>query len=188
MAANLPIFRYEKGDVAGYCTVLDLVFEASHYSKRLYAVQLNCCGLLLEKSQKQLRDGQRRNRASCPECAGRKRLANRETTLRGKPITIGEKIGPVTVIGVGHDNQHKLVKWACCGNEEQLAHRRIFHLRNEAKHELNYQKRCWSCYSLARSGKASERAKKIVIEEAMLPLGIISAATAWPRPRLGAVL
>ena len=64
-----PIKLFQAGDVAGYCTVIRLLQEAKTFDQRIYEVYASCCGRKMQRSQRSLRDNQRRERGCCDECA-----------------------------------------------------------------------------------------------------------------------
>lgn len=64
-----PIKLFQAGDVAGYCTVIRLLQDAKTFEQRIYEVYASCCGRKMHRSQRSLRDNQRRERGCCDECA-----------------------------------------------------------------------------------------------------------------------
>jgi hypothetical protein len=178
-----PAKRLAPGQVVAYATVLRLKFDAPEYETRAYEVRLECCGKTVERTQRQLMDMQRRHRTCCAACAAPKRLIGREHTPRGVPIWVGEVIGPVTVIAAGASKTTKLIRWACCGKEELVGHERLHKLRSDAKSGQTHHQ-CWAC-RFGTKPRPGPRPQLPPPDE-ILPPGILSAAIAWPRPRVGA--
>ena len=174
-----PVKRFRPGDVVAHCTVIRLVCEALNYSLRTYEVRLACCGRVVEYTQKYLRKAQYKETRACPSCAAKARMTG---TVR-QPVVVGEVIGPITVIGEGLTPRLKLIHWSCCGKEEQVGHEKLHRLRSDARHGNTHEK-CWSCYTQGRYG--TQPRPKLPPPSEILPPGILSAAVAWPRPRLGA--
>ena len=174
------IKRYAPGDVVGNCTIISLTADANTYSQRIYAVRLDCCGKTTEKTQKFIRDADRHHHKQCQTCAARaKRLAG--APLRGMPIVVGTVAGPVTVIGLGPDTQHKRVIWSCCGRAEVVNNRVIYRLRQAGK-LVTWQMRCQPCYAKERASHAKQAPRIRDMQVTLSTMGMISAAIAWPRP------
>lgn len=173
------IKRYQAGDVVGYITVLRLVDDHTNYAHRLYEVRLDCCGRVVERSQKLIRKTATSGASGCASCAAKKRMTG---TVR-QPVVVGEVIGPITVIRPGATALTKWIRWACCGKEEMVGHERLHRLRSDARRGNTHEK-CWACYTHGRYG--TQPRPRLPPPSEILPKGIISAAVAWPRPRLGA--
>ncbi len=96
-------------------------------------------------------------------------------------------MGPVTVLAAGPTTVLKRVLWSCCGREDVIGHERLYRMRHNAKTRPGAV--CQACYIARRSGLpvSLEVAPHLDWRPTeILPPGIISAAVAWPRPRLGA--
>lgn len=180
-AANIQ--RLVIGETIGNATILRLVFDASNYRDRTYEVRLECCGKSDIRTQKFIREGERRRRTRCASCEAKARRDNQIPQPRGLPFRIGEVIGIATVIGEGSSPLHKIIRLACCGTETEVNHQRLHKLRSDAKHGRP-DHMCWTCYTKERYGQPRQRT--VAAPTVMLPPGILSAAVAWPRPRLGA--
>lgn len=176
------VIRLEPGEVIGNATIIRLYDDASNYSRRLYEALMACCGRIVIRSQKQLRADMRTGVTLCASCAAKARRLQQDPVPRGIPVAIGEVIGPITVIAAGSSPLHKLIHWACCGKDEDVTHERLHKLRADARRGKTHNQ-CWSCYTKGRHG-VRRRPQPPTIE--ILPPGILSAAVAWPRPRMGA--
>lgn len=179
-AANIQ--RLVIGATIGNATILRLVGDASNYRDRVYEVRLECCGQSDTRTQKFIRECERRGRVRCASCEAKARRANQNPQPRGLPVALGEVIGPITVIADGSSKTHKVIHWACCGKDEEVTHERLHKLRADARRGETHNQ-CWSCYTKGRYG-VRRRPQPPTI--AILPPGILSAAVAWPRPRVGA--
>lgn len=184
-----PVKRYYPGDVVGNATIVRLVEDDAHYSRRLYEARLACCGALVIRHQKHLCGSARAGVTLCAACSAKDKRARQVQQPRGMNIQVGAVIGPVTVIAAGSSKLHKIVRWACCGNEVEVPHKRLHRLRDEIKD--GHPHRCWSCYVNSRYGpirrqKPPPPPPPPPPQITILPPGIISAAVAWPRPRVGA--
>ena len=177
------IRRLVPGDEVGYYTVIALLEDARSHANRLYQARMGCCGRVVEITQKRLIDSRRYGALSCQPCAARARLINRGAPVHVLAVTIGEGIVPVTVIAAGEDSRHKIVRWRCCHKEEELSHAALYRLRHAAKIGEGRQ-RCRACYTKGSNGQPRQRT--VAAPTIMLPPGILSAATAWPRPGVGA--
>jgi hypothetical protein len=173
------IRRLVPGDEVGYYTVIALLEDARSHANRLYQARMGCCGRVVEITQKRLIDSRRYGALSCQPCAARARLTKRGAPVHGLAVTIGESIGPVTVIAAGADSRHKIVRWHCCNKEEEVRHAKLHRLRSDHKHGQTHEQ-CWSCYTKGRYAN-----RPVPPPALILPPGILSAATAWPRPRVG---
>ena len=177
------IKRLEPGQVVGYLTVLKILIDSRSYENRVYECRTGCCGRVVELTQRQLKDAERRERAGCIHCRGKQPVtppAPRQT------VQIGDVIGPVTVIRAGGSTTHKRVLWSCCGREDEISHERLYRMRYNAKTQPGAV--CQACYIARRSGLpvSLEVAPRLDWRPTeILPPGIISAAVAWPRPRVG---
>ncbi len=176
------VIRLEPGEVIGNATIIRLYDDASNYSRRLYEARLECCGRVVIRTQKHLRADMRTGVTLCASCTAKARRLQQDHVPRGIPVAIGEVIGPITVIAAGSSPRHKRIHWACCGKDEEVTHERLHKLRADARRGQTHTQ-CWSCYTYGRYGV---RRRPQVPTMELLPLGIISAAEAWPRPRMGA--
>lgn len=178
--------RFHPGEVVGYATIIRLLFDAPAYELRSYLVRLACCGREVDLTQRQLKDAERRERNMCAQCFGHEvRLtppSPRQT------VAIGETIGPVTVLGAGATTTQKRVIWSCCGREDVMSHERLYRLRHAAKTQ-SHEAVCQFCYTAKRQGVPvvfDQPTRTDWRPTEILPPGILSAAVAWPRPRVGA--
>ena len=178
------VIRFQPGEIIANFTIVKITQDAPNYRERRYEVINNCCGSRGEHTQKNIRDAVRHNNQLCPACAAKARKLSRDFS-HGEPIKIGSVIGAVTVLRAGDDNKHKLVKWGCCGREEQVPHTKLYKLRNAAK-LATWEQRCMACYRAERSRDTHWLPRVRPQRTTMANLGLISAAIAWPRPQLGA--
>lgn len=184
----MPIIikRFHAGDVVGYCTIVRLLIDDRAYENRTYQVLTNCCQQPVERTHKQLRQAQFRLRSACEACS---RLARSKLpSAPRQPMRVGDVMGPVVVLAEGPTTKIKKVIWSCCGKVELVGNERLYRLRHAAKTQ-SHEAVCKFCYSAKRNGVP------VVFDQPprtdwrpteILPPGILSAAVAWPRPRVGA--
>ncbi len=181
------IVRFQPGEIQGYITIINLTREMPNSADRLYRVRRDCCGTETEMSHSAIRDTVRKRRECCARCAILKKRAGGQFK-GGDPVQRGAVMGPVTVIRAGGSATHKRVIWSCCGREDEMSHERLYRLRHAAKTQ-SHEAVCKFCYSAKRNGVP------VVFDQPprtdwrpteILPPGILSAAVAWPRPRVGA--
>jgi hypothetical protein len=182
----MPIIikRFHAGDVVGYCTIVRLLIDDRAYENRTYQVLTNCCQQPVERTHKQLRQAQFRLRSACEACS---RLARSKLpSAPRQPVRVGDVMGPVVVLAEGPTTKIKKVIWSCCGKVDLVGNERLYRLRHNAK--LQPDAVCKDCYQLKRYGAPTVDvpARTDWRPTEILPPGIISAAVAWPRPRLGA--
>lgn len=182
------IVRFQPGEIQGYITIINLTREMPNSADRLYRVRRDCCGTETEMSHSAIRDTVRKRRECCARCAILKKRAGGQFK-GGDPVQRGAVMGPVTVIGPGSAPGRYAVRWSCCGAEDERAVGYLYKLKSWAAD--GYHGLCRDCYADKRAGRLSEpvvAAEELPYwqREPLLPPGLISAAAAWPRPRLGA--
>ena len=177
------IKRLEPGQKVGYSVIVKLCRDSQSYETRLYECRTECCGRLVHLTQRQLKDAERRERAGCIKCRGKQ---NARPPAPRQTVKIGDVMGPVTVLAAGPTSVLKRVLWSCCGREDLIGHERLYRMRHNAKTQPEAV--CMSCYVARRQGQSVTVAQPRTDwrPTEILPPGIISAAEAWPRPRMGA--
>lgn len=179
------LVRLNEGGIYAYLKIIRLVADSNLAEMRHYLVQAQCCGTVAERSEKSIRDAARRERATCQAC----RWAD-------TGIAPGQHYGPALVLEPADDLWR--VRWDCCGRETTVRADHLRNLRNLAN--KGQDPWCRRCANAARVGvpqalRATLRRQDDLRDDdeeptgyhsgtGNLPPGAISAALAWPRPRL----
>lgn len=174
------------GQIMGAFEILDLARDALDSRKRVYRVRALCCGQVVERTSHSLRSSDRVEAGRCKDCGVAHKPAAVRPTPSGK-YPPGMAVGPVVVVAEGEITGWRRVRWGCCGREELLQVGRLSMMRyREAQGQAG---QCRACDHAARRGESAAVAvdlpggrKSWLPAGAVLPLGVISAAVAWPRP------
>lgn len=172
----------------GYLQVLKQINESALMEMRSYLVRAECCGTVTERSERAIRDTERKGRACCQECWWR------EKRVVQAPM---QRVGPILVLHKGSAPETWVVRWDCCGREVEISEARVRNIRNLTRKGKTTL--CGPCHGATWVGvpNALRMRQPDDIEEedddllpvlhtgtGNLPPGLISAALAWPRPRL----
>lgn len=183
-------------------TILAVLKDAPSGDHRWYRAQAACCGIEVERKEHSLIEARRKGAQLCHRCARQAANFNRAASYG-----FHERFGPVRVIDRGPEKKTWRVVWDCCGKESTIGQAYLNRLRVEKG--LGRDTVCLAC-SIKRSrllAKERERPNKdslrkkdllpilplppmrprddrviLTPEAAQLPIGIIPAAIAWPRP------
>ena len=191
------------GDTLACYTILAVINDAPKSNYRRYAARAECCGREVERNELVFRKAQKAGAACCHVCALRTAgLAKRAA------YAVGEQFGPVRILGPGEQFRLWRVQWDCCGKIAEVNQHYLSVLK--AREDQGRTAVCLAC-SIARSrlppqerpprpsrSKAALAASRglgapirqpqtpikplVTPPPAQLPTGIVSAATAWPRP------
>lgn len=152
--------RYQPGDVVACYSVVKLLEDASAREHRRYLVTANCCGRELERAEETLADYGRRPRERCMHCAH-----TQSNEVKRAKCAVGERFGPVVVVGPGERRHYWRVRWDCCGKEVELMRRYLVTLRRNARLGQTPPSVCLSC--------ALERARAVVAERRVAPVKVV---------------
>ena len=166
------------GSTCGPFEVLRLNTDAVNCRYRTYDVRAKCCGDEMVRSHRSLQESERLERTVCARCA---QYQVQQTGLKdNSKLGVGTVVGPIRITGLEGGPRQRRVQWACCGKEEIVSLQRIYVIRHRANSHRS--ELCGDCQA-----QLTKRPKSpFMLAMAELPPGIISAAEAWPRPRLGA--
>lgn len=167
-----PAFQPQPGQVFGCYEVLaPLSGPGVAIRHRQYQVRTTCCGRELIRGYRALRESVRAARERCSRCQNR---------LRGeamRTIQSGTRFGPVVI--VAQCGSRYQVRWDCCGGLAEVSSPRLYILRHEAK--TGAKPRCRDCYLGARGAVRGRPQVALPVAMTILPVGVVSAAVAWPR-------
>lgn len=173
--------RLEVGKTYAYLTVLEQITESVMSEMRVYRVRAECCGAVAERKESSILDAARKNRANCQAC----RKAEDDHRQTKEP---GERFGPVVIVSGSGPWR---VRWDCCEGEATMTHKRLLEVRNQARYGKNLI--CRECANEVLRGQPRPQYREILGVSTEvgyhsgvgdMPSGLISAAVAWPRPRL----
>lgn len=201
---SAPSKPMKAGDTIACYTIIAIKKEASAAEHRRYWAKANCCGLIVDRAEHSLLDARRAGAKQCHRCARRE-----SNLMRAASYGFHERFGPVRVIDRGDEPKTWRVIWDCCNKETTIGQAYLNRLKvmwHEGRTTV-----CLAC-SIKRSRQlAKEREKpnkqsltkvqlmplpvqplpplrplhdRVILtpEAAQLPIGIIPAAIAWPRP------
>lgn len=175
---------FAPGLVMGAFEILALLRDAPDSRKRIYRVRALCCGQVVERTSHSLKSSERAESGRCKTCGINHRPAAAPRPSGKYPV--GLVVGPVTVVAADEMTGWRRVRWACCGLEEMVKVGRLSVMRyREARGQVG---QCRACDHAARRGEAAVAVdlpgsrKAWLPAGAMLPVGVLSAALAWPRP------
>lgn len=174
------------GEVAACYTVLAITQMGATTAQRRYRVRANCCGREVELTEHSLKDARRRQQALCHHCA----RARANLSLLASYGYL-ERFGPVRVLARGPALRTWRVVWDCCGKESVIGQARLNQLKIGV---ATIDRVCQAC-ALKRTRRTSSEpvvtvAAPVTVAPspllqpagAELPSGVVSAASAWPRP------
>lgn len=188
-------------------TILAITADAPSGEHRRYSALAECCGREVERSECALMTAQRAAAERCHRCA--QQAANPK---RRAQYAQGQAFGPVSIVARGEAPQHWLVRWDCCGSVAELSQDYLHNLKKRhdegrttrclpcaiAQSRLLAKERekpsrksrrkadllaakNWS-HPIVRPQIPIPEPLELKPAAAQLPTGIVSAATAWPRP------
>ena len=170
-AAQARIVYLPPGAEYGTYRILSVPTTALAARERLYNVVALCCQAEFVRSHAALTEGRRVGCRQCPRCAQAHPLR------QAAPVfPVGEAVGPVMIVASDRPLWRR-IRWACCGAEEDLSMLRLHVLKNRVKN--GFEPVCGDCNRQRPHSRPTALAMRAT---AMLPPGIISAASAWPRP------
>ena len=170
-AAHARIVYLPPGAEYGAYRILSVHTTALAARERLYNVVARCCQAEFVRSHAALTEGRRVGCRQCPRCAQAHPLR------QAAPVfPVGEAVGPVMIVASDRPLWRR-IRWACCGAEEDMSMLRLHVLNNRLKH--GFEQVCGDCNRQRPGSRPTALAMRAT---AMLPPGIISAASAWPRP------
>ena len=136
-----------------------------------YHCSTTCCDRTYTKLHKVLKENHDAGRHWCQECARNKAKTGRSG------LDIGEILACYQVVGVIRDGVKKeriyRVRTTCCGSELERTQGNI---ERSQKYEIKQCERC------TRQNIHLRRPKPEYLCDRLADIGLISAATAWPRP------
>jgi hypothetical protein len=166
------IVYLEPGDIMGAYRVLSVHTPASASRDRLYAVESLCCGESVVRGHDALLEGRRLGRMHCPRCAQKTKNDNR-------PYAVGDVVGPVTVVAMAQPLWRQ-VEWSCCDALEVVSINRLHQLKHRQRD--GFTQLCGACN---RERARTRQQGPWMQATATLPMGVLPAGAAWPRPGVG---
>ena len=158
------------GSTCGPFEVLRLNTDSVNCRYRTYDVRAKCCGDEMTRSYRVLVEAERLESTMCARCVQQTGLQD------NSKLGVGIVVGPIRIVGLEGGPRQRRVEWSCCGKEEVVSLQRIYVIRHRAN--SNRSQMCGDCQA-----QLTKRPKSPFMPAmAELPLGILSAAVAWPRP------
>lgn len=156
------------GETYGNYTLLGVMphLGGATLRERFYRIRLGCCGEESYIGHGTLLNARRGDgRPKCQRCAmAAKRI----------PLTVGQVIGPLTIIDVLTPNRIR-VRWSCCEQDKVVSSSFLDSVRHDVKQ--GGRRRCITCERMARGMIAPPPPPPVVAEATWSP------AMAWPRPQ-----
>lgn len=159
------------GCTYGAYVVTGLAYEGNNVDTTAYYCSTTCCNRSYTKLHKVLRENKEHGRQWCQECARDKAKTGRSG------LDIGEILACYQVVSVVREGSKKervyRVKTLCCGDELD---------RTQANIERSQKDNIQQCERCTRQNIHLRRPKPEYLSDQLADIGLISAATAWPRP------
>ena len=159
------------GCTYGAYIVTGLAYEGNNVDTTAYYCATTCCNRSYTKLHKVLRENKEHGRQWCQECARDKAKTGRSG------LDIGEILACYQVVSVVREGSKKervyRVKTLCCGDELD---------RTQANIERSQKDNIQQCERCTKRNIHLRRRKPEYLSDQLADIGLISAATAWPRP------